>query len=237
MTLATRLAALISAIGADIKALGIADIDAGSDAVPIRNIKHRRVTRAQLEALAENVSLVPGQLYTITDEAGRIAIGNNAATYTAFSKEGEGNDGWTNVVLAADFTTSNAAAQDSGIAFLPAANARVMFEARLMLRTATNTVGPRPGIAWPTGMTDGVAKIVFPSAATTDLVANGNVNAAMLIAVGGVPNANQSYLATMTGVMIAGGAPGASFRVQLASEAAGTKVTMKAGSFLRWKAF
>ena len=147
-----------------------------------------------------------------------------------------GNDGFTNIILGADFVTSSGGAVDTGIGFLPAPNSRIMFEARLLLRTAVNTVGPRPGIAWPTGMTDGSAMMMMPSGEKLNLIANGNVNAAMLIAVGGVPNANESYLATVNGFMIAGSGPGGSFRIQLASETAGTNVTMKAGSFLRWKA-
>lgn len=199
-------------------------------------IQFRYVTRAQMESLAEGGELLAAEPYLLTDE-NRFALANTAFTYTAFQKQGEGDDGWTNLILAADFPTSSAVAVDTGISFLPAANARIMFEARLLLRTATNTVGPRPGLAWPTGMTDGAAMIMMPSSATANLIANGNINAAILIAVGGVPNANQSYLATMSGLMIAGGAPGSSLRVQLASETAGTAVTMKAGSFLRWKAF
>jgi hypothetical protein len=197
-------------------------------------IQVRYVTRAQIEMLAESGQLLIAEPYLITDEA-RFAIATNAFSYVAFLKEGENNDGWTNVLLAADFITSSAAAVDAGLGIVPIANNRMMFEARLLLRTAVNTVGPRPGIAWPTGMTDGSAIIRMPSSATANLEAVGNINAAMLIAAGGVPNANQSYLATISGMMIAGGAPGGSFRIQLASETAGTNVTLKAGSFIRWR--
>lgn len=200
-----------------------------------RLIQVRYLTRAQIETLAENGELFVAEPYLITDE-NRFAIANGPFTYTAFAKQGEGSDGWTDVVLAADFVTSSAAAVDTGLSIAPTLNSKIMFEARLLLRTATNTVGPRPGLAWPTGMTDGSAQIMMPSSATANLISNGNINAAMLIAVGGVPNANQSYLATISGMMIAGGGPGGSLRVQLASETAGTNVTLKANSFIRWRA-
>lgn len=200
----------------------------------VQTIKVRRVTAIQLETLAENGELIEGEPYLITDQ-NRFAVANGPFIYTAFAKMGEGDDGWTRVVLANDFVTSSAAAVDTGLSIAPTLNSRIEFEARLLVRTATNTVGPRPGLAWPTGMTDGSAMIMMPSSATANLISNGNINAAMLIAVGGVPNANQSYLATISGMMIAGGAPGSSLRVQLASETAGTNVTLKARSFIRWR--
>ena len=194
------------------------------------------VTRAQIEMLAENLELVTGQVYIITDESSRLAVAINRAVYSTFAREGEGSDGFTNVILGADFVTSNAAAVDTGIAVVPAANARIMFEARLLVRTAVTTVGPRPGIAWPTGMTDASGSIAIPASLTSGLAQHGNVNAPVLIGGGGLPVANASYLATINGYMLSGGAPQGSFRVQLASETAGTNVTIKAGSFLRWKA-
>ena len=211
----------------------VAAIWGGDFAARESEITHRRVTRAQIESLGENGLLLTGEPYLITDES-RAAIANGPFVYTAFAKQGEGSDGWTDVVLAANFVTSSAVAVDTGLSIAPILNSRIMFEARLLLRTAVNTAGPRPGLAWPTGMTDGAAMIMMPSSATANLIANGNINAAMLIAIGGVPNANQSYLATISGMMLAGGAPGSSLRVQLASETAGTNVTMMAQSFIRW---
>ncbi len=193
------------------------------------------ITFAQLAADAENGLIVTDRLYVITDQSKRLAVGINAFNYSAFALVGEGSDGWTDVKLANNFVTSSAAAVDTGLSIAPILNSRIMFEARLLLRTAVNTVGPRPGLAWPTGMTDGAAMIMMPSSATANLISNGNINAAMLIAVGGVPNANQSYLATIQGMMIAGGGPGGSLRVQLASETAGTNVTLAAQSFIRWR--
>ena len=104
-----------------------------------------------------------------------------------------------------------------------------------MLRTATATVGPRPGLGWPTGMTDGVASIWMTSSATAQLIANGNINAALLIAVGGIPNNTQSYPAYLEGTVVAGATPNGTVKVNLASETAGTIVTMKAGSFIKYR--
>ena len=149
-----------------------------------------------------------------------------------------GVDLWTYAVLAADFTTSSATAVDiTGLAFTPSALLRYEFSGILYTRTATGTVGPRPGLAWPTGMTDGVATLLQTSAANTQVMVRGNHNAALLCPVGGLPNTTQSFPAEINGSALAGALPSGNVRLQLASETAGTVVTAKAGSFLRWRTY
>ena len=146
--------------------------------------------------------------------------------------------GWTYITLANDFTTSSATAVDvTGLAFTPGANKRYEFFAHLLTRTATATVGPRPGIAWPTGMTDGVASIRQTSAAATDVMQRGNISGAVLAPVGGVPTTTGSWPAIIEGIVVAGANPSGTVKVQLASETAGTVVTIKAGSYLRYREY
>lgn len=47
------------------------------------------VTRLQLETLAENLELVTGQVYSITDEGGRLAVAINTAVFSEFVIKGE----------------------------------------------------------------------------------------------------------------------------------------------------
>lgn len=149
---------------------------------------------------------------------------------------GVDTDPWTYVKLASDFVTGSATAVDvTGLAFTPAANKSYEFEAQLRCRTATATVGPRPGLAWPTGATDGVAMVDMPTTATARVLVNGNVNAALLTAVGGLPNTTQSYPAAIYGNITMGASPSGAVRVQLASETAATNVTIKAGSYLKYR--
>ena len=144
--------------------------------------------------------------------------------------------GWTYIKLASDFTTSSATAVDiTGMAFTPAANTHYEFEACLLLRTATTTVGPRPGLAWATGGTDGVARIDTPSSATAATIVQGNISAPLLAAVGGLPNTTGSFPAYVVGTFGAGASPSGNIRLQMASETAGTIVTVKAGSFLKYR--
>ena len=149
-----------------------------------------------------------------------------------------GADPWVYTRLAADFTTSSATAVDvTGMSFAPIANLRYEIEGEFFLRTATALIGPRTGIAWPTGMADGVGRLGVTSAAGTQVLQNGNINAPMLSPAGGLPNTTQSWPGFMKVTMIAGAAPGSTFRLQLASETAGTIVTMKAGSWIRHRTF
>ena len=150
---------------------------------------------------------------------------------------GGGSDPWTYVRLTSDFTTtSTTAANVTGLAFTPAANTRYEFEGLLMLRTATTTVNPRTGLAWPTGGTDGVAMIEQAQTTTAvPICANGNIAAVLLVAVGGLPNTTQSWPARVQGMFIAGATPSGDVRLQLASETAGTTVRVVAGSWLKWR--
>jgi hypothetical protein len=151
-------------------------------------------------------------------------------------KAAVGSDLWTYVKLASDFPTSSATAVDiTGMFFTPLANRQYEFEACLMLRTATTTVGPRTGLAWATGGTDGVARIDTPSSAAAATIVQGNISAALLAAVGGLPNTTGSFPAYVVGTFIAGATPSGNIRLQMASETAGTNVTVRAGSFLKYR--
>lgn len=105
-----------------------------------------------------------------------------------------------------------------------------------MLRTATTSVGPRPGLAWNTGNDDGTARIMTPSSATAFTTVLGNISAALLAAVGGLPVTTASFQAEIKGTFDTGASPTGTLKLQLASETGGTTVTAKAGSFLRYRA-
>lgn len=152
--------------------------------------------------------------------------------------DGAAGDPWTYAVLGSDFpTTSGTAVDVTGLAFTPAANKRYEFEAKLMVRTATTTVGPRPGVAWPTTITDGVADIEVTTSASAMVRQLGGYGAAVLAPVGGLPLTTRSYPANVVGMLVSGATPSGTLKVQLASETAGTSVSIKAGSFLRWREF
>lgn len=160
----------------------------------------------------------------------------DGSQFILIGPSGGGSDPWTYLKLASDFTTSLATAQDvTGLAFTPAANQSYEFEAMLMLRTATATVQPRIGLAFATGLTDGVASAFLSQSATAQLTAFGNINAALLMAVGGLANNTQSWPGGIRGLIRAGASPSGNVKVQLASETAGTVVRVVSGSFLKYR--
>ncbi len=138
---------------------------------------------------------------------------------------------WTDVILDGDFTTSSATAQDIGLAFTPAANKQYEIHAKLRLRTADVLVGARPGIAWPTGLTDGTAMIHAGAAAPTI----GNIAAPLLATALILGSTTDSWPCILHAELSAGASPSGTFKLQLASGTALTNVTVKAGSFLRYR--
>jgi hypothetical protein len=84
-------------------------------------------------------------------------------------------------------------------------------------------------------LSDGAVRFFTPSSATANLQTNGTIAASVLVAVGGLPVINRSYFGTMDGLALAGATPSGNIQVNLASETGGTNVTMKAGSFIRYR--
>src|SRR3990172_11491385 len=155
-----------------------------------------------------------------TGDGARTAGGKINANFTEIYAER-----WIYVKLASDFPTSSGTAVDvTGLFFSPLANTQYEVQGKFFLRTATTTVGPRPGLAWPTGLTDGIAVIRTPSSATAFTSVLGNSNAALLAAVGGLPSTTLSYPGILEASVLAGATPSGNFRIQLASETAGTNV-------------
>src|SRR3990172_6355858 len=150
-----------------------------------------------------------------TGDGAKTAGGKINANFTELYAER-----WIYVKLASDFVTSSGTAVDvTGLFFTPLASTQYEIQGKFLMRTATATVGPKPGIAWPTGMTDGIATLRVATSATAFLTANGNVNAALLVAVTGVPNTTQSWPGILEASVLAGATP---------SGNSGTNVTMKA---------
>ncbi len=149
---------------------------------------------------------------------------------------GGGSDPWTYLKLAADFPTTSATAVDvTGLGFTPAINSVYQIEGMFLLRTATTTVGPRPGCDWPTAASDGCGTFWTTSSATAQILTNGGIGAAILADVGGLPNNTSSYPGYMQVTLVTGAGTSGNFKIQLASETAGTTVTMKAGSYIRYR--
>lgn len=162
--------------------------------------------------------------------AGKVLKVNSAGDGVEFSSE------WTYIVLGSDFSTTSASAVDvTGLAFTPAASTSYEFEALLLCRTSSAGVAALPGLAWPTGGTDGVAEVTATNAAGGADRMRGNISASVLSGATNIPDATNSHMGTVRGMFIAGGSPSGTVKLQLASEIGGTSVSVKAGSFLKYR--
>jgi hypothetical protein len=155
-----------------------------------------------------------------------------------------GGDNWTVVKVTQDFSVTAATFADvlvvaagAALGFTPAANTTYEVDGMLLIQTATTTVGPRPGVAWGTGYSYGGVEVRIPTSASTEAYTTGSMGTiagTVQSPVGGLPTAAAAYLASIYACFVSGTTPTA-FKVQLASETAGTSVTVKAGSFIRYR--
>lgn len=203
--------------------------------------KHPRGTRASLNAKAGAGTLVPGQIYVITDED-RIAVALTTTTYQAYAKQGEsaggGADPWTRTLLGSDFTNSTVTFNTiSGMSFTPAANSNWTIEGEILLQTTATATLPRLGLSVGAGQSHFAGTMAYPSSATAQVRSEFWGTTTLLtpqMPVGTAPVANQPYLATLVVKGRSGATPGA-IALQLASETAGTVVTARVGSEFRYR--
>lgn len=119
--------------------------------------------------------------------------------------------------------------------FTPAAGTRYLVEIHVLLRTATATVGARPGISWPTGLSDSGAWLQAPNSATAYAQRSWGAASTASAASTGLPDTTNSHLAIGGAYFITDGSPSGTFGLTLASETGGTSVTMRAGSILMYR--
>lgn len=75
-------------------------------------VKHKRGTRSALNALRDAGMLVPWQIYSLTDEDGKLCIATAAGAYTAFARDDQAASGWATLII-----SSNAVTQPIGAGF------------------------------------------------------------------------------------------------------------------------
>lgn len=147
-----------------------------------------------------------------------------------------GSDPWQVVKLASDFTISTTGNNNvTNFYFTPAINKSYLIQGYFLLRTATATVGARPGLAWPTNLTDGASNITVPNSNTAWAFRSQGAKTTQNALCTGLPTTVDSYLAELRAYIITSGTTSGNIQITLASETAGTNVTMKAGSILMYR--
>lgn len=140
---------------------------------------------------------------------------------------------WTYVILGSDFTTDQATAQDSGLKFTPAVSKTYVVEAQVGLRAVVAGVCPRPGVDWNTN-DDGWALLQWTESTTPTLAVGTTGTDFSLDPV--VPiDTTSTYPASMQATLVTGAGAAGTFGLTLKSETGGSNVTMKKGSWLRYK--
>jgi len=147
-----------------------------------------------------------------------------------------GSDPWTRIKLATDFITSLATnANVTGLAFTPAINKTYLIFGYFLLRTATATVGARPGVSWPNNLTDSIMRMEASTALTTSVIRTWGLRNTQNATSTGLATTADSHWGSLDGMIITSGTTSGEFQITLASETAGTNVTIKAGSVLMYR--
>lgn len=145
-------------------------------------------------------------------------------------------DGWTYLTLGTDFSNSTTTMADvTGMAFTPAPGATYIVEGLLRLRSAAATTGPQTGIVWPTNVGDGVYYTQQASAAGSTTPRYGNTSANFTSGVADIADATGSWPQFLSVSFDTASNASGDFKLTLRSEVAASNVTMKAGSFIRYR--
>lgn len=147
-------------------------------------------------------------------------------------------DPWTYVKLAAP-VTADTITVDTALAFTPLSNLHYVVEGVMVVRSPAITTGIRPGIKWPltgSSLISSAALISVANSAST-LISRvygllvQNVNAASLATA----TANEDTYAEMSATFVTGATSAGTFGITLTSEIAGSLVSMRVGSYLRYR--
>ncbi len=149
---------------------------------------------------------------------------------------GGGGDLWTVIKLAEDFISSLAANTFvPNFFFTPVAGKTYLIFGYFLLRTATTTVGARPGVSWPSNITDSIMRMEAANSLTSSAVRTWGAQTTQNATSTGLATTTHSHWGSLDGIMITSPTVSGNFQITLASETAGTNVTMKAGSVLMYR--
>jgi hypothetical protein len=176
----------------------------------------------------------PGTAATVTKPAVEAVLTGEITSHS--HPASGGSDPWVRIKLAADFVTSLATNVNiTGFAFTPAINKTYLIFGYFLLRTATATIGARPGVAWPANLTDSTMRVEAANSLTASALQLFGARTTKNAASTGLATTADSHWGSLDGIMITSGTTSGTFQITLASETAGTNVTMKAGSVLMYR--
>lgn len=146
------------------------------------------------------------------------------------------SEAWTYLRVASDVSNSTTTpANITGLGFTPATDAQYIVEGMLMLRSAAATTAPQPGIVWPTNVGDGVYWTQQASASNSTTPRYGNTSATFNSGATDIADATGSWPIRLDVTFLTGGTTSGDFQMTIRSEVAASAVTVKAGSWIRYR--
>lgn len=146
------------------------------------------------------------------------------------------SEAWTYLRVASDVSNSTVTpANITGLGFTPATDAQYIVEGMLMLRSAAATTAPQPGIIWPTNPGDGVYWTQQASAANSTTPRYGNTSATFNSGALDIADATGSWPIKLDITFLTGPTTSGDFQLTIRSEVAASAVTVRAGSWIRYR--
>lgn len=145
---------------------------------------------------------------------------------------------WTYLRVNADVVNSTTTPADV-LTFTPEPNAQYVIEGLLLVRSATGGgaagVAPQPCITWPTNVGDGVYYVQQAGSSSSTVPRYGNTSANFTSGVADIIDNTGSWPVFMCCTFITPANVSGDWKLQVRSESAGTAVTVRAGSYLRYR--
>lgn len=101
--------------------------------------------------------------------------------------------------------------------------------------TGTTGAAPQPGIVWPTNVGDGVYYVQWAGGATSTQPRYGNTSATFGSGVDAIADSTGSWPLKIESTFLTTSTTTGNWQLTLRSEVAGTNVTLKEGSWLRYR--
>lgn len=163
--------------------------------------------------------------------------GSTAELPSGDTLPGGGGDPWQFVVQTEDFETSlGSHVPVPGLAVpIDQPNARYWISGRLFLQTTVTTVGARPGLSWPTGTLQEIAKVGAAASTSAITYRFWGAPSTQSADAGGQAVINEGWWGEVEAVIVTGPSPAGALQVTLRSETAGTIVRCMRNSFLSWR--
>ncbi len=145
----------------------------------------------------------------------------------------EAERAWTYEVRSTDYTNSTTTETDVFTGFTPAANTNYEVEVFAVVFTVVGTTGFQGGLGGPATGTNLVMQMVAFTNNTQGMNWN-SINTFGVITAGSASTTNSAY--TVKSLVQMGASPGAgNIRFIAKSEIAASQITLKAGSYMRWR--